>query len=198
MILVEALCLSTWENQVLLMNNSQVEFFHASFSDFLKSETRGGCYYIGRRGKCAQVIQLFLQVVLNHYCDYKTNDWHSVHCHHACAYRSWFGYLSDVEPTTTTVLAKRPQKTLNFILTYVKFVLVGIWQLLFVQQQMLLLGFNSVWATLLWQNYLRSTNVNLSQIFLVSPWTLNRKFLMDSLDYLTRHARKWFAGLFFV
>ena len=83
-------------------NNSQVEFFHASFSDFLQSETRAGCYYIGKRGKCAQVIQLFLQVVLNQYCDCKTEmlDGHSIHCHHACAHRSWFGYLSDVEPTT--------------------------------------------------------------------------------------------------
>ena len=82
-------------------NNSQVEFFHALFSDFLKSETRAGSYYIGKRGKCAQVIQLSLQVVLNQYCDCKTKmlDGHSIRCHHACAHRSWFGYLSDVEST---------------------------------------------------------------------------------------------------
>ena len=84
-------------------NNSQVEFFHASFSDFLNSKTQAGHYYIGKRGKCAQVIQLFLQVLLNQYCDCKTKmvDGHSSHCYHGSAYRSWFGYLPDVEPTST-------------------------------------------------------------------------------------------------
>ena len=84
-------------------NNSPIEFFHASFSDFLKSETRAGRYYIGKRGKCAQVIQLFLQAVLNQYCDCKTIivDGHANRCHHVCAYRSWFGFLPDVEPTPT-------------------------------------------------------------------------------------------------
>ena len=83
-------------------DDSQVEFFHASFSDFLESETRAGHYCIGRRGICAQVIQLFLQVVLNENCVCRdpTNHpkGHSIRCHHACAQRSWFHHLSDVEP----------------------------------------------------------------------------------------------------
>jgi len=82
-------------------NNSPVEFFHSSFSGFLKSETRAGLYYIGRREKCIEVIQLFLKVVLNQQCDCENQFILSIRCHHACAYRSWFNYLSDVEPTPT-------------------------------------------------------------------------------------------------
>ncbi|KIK05944.1 hypothetical protein K443DRAFT_318427 [Laccaria amethystina LaAM-08-1] len=81
--------------------DSQVEFFHASFPSFLESETRAGSYYISGRGRCTQVIQLVLLVVLDQQCDCAIYPMHCIHCHHGWAYRSWFSYLSDLEPTPT-------------------------------------------------------------------------------------------------
>ena len=79
-------------------SDSWLGFFHASFPSFLECEAQAGPYYISHRGMCAQVIQCLLQVVLDQHCDCTINP---RFCHHAGAYRSWYHYLSDMEPTPT-------------------------------------------------------------------------------------------------
>jgi hypothetical protein len=76
--------------------NSQVKFFHASFSDFLHNQSRAGCYYIGGGDRCAQVVQIFLQVALYEHCQCVNQP--GLECHHAYAQQHWFQRLSDAEP----------------------------------------------------------------------------------------------------
>jgi hypothetical protein len=76
----------------------QVSFFHASFSDFLQTQSQAGPYYVGRRGRC---VELFLQVVLNKQCECIGKPWPK--CYHTYARECWFFGL-DVTPLTPTLL----------------------------------------------------------------------------------------------
>ena len=65
--------------------------------DFLHNQSRAGHYYIGGGDRCAQVVQIFLQVVLDEHCQCVNQP--GLQCHHAYAQHCWFQRLSDAEPT---------------------------------------------------------------------------------------------------
>ena len=144
--------------------DSQLGFFHASFPSFLESEARAGRYSICGRGMCSRVIQLLLEVVVDQHCDCTINP---SHCHHGCALRSWFDYLEDVEPTP--ILFEYLQK---FLVKVSK-------ELESMDQWSIKVNLSAIVTVITWlqscvshlimADYLRSTNINFSQIFLVSP-----------------------------
>lgn len=77
--------------------DSEVKFIHASFSDFLQSQSRAGPYYIGGRDRCVQVVQLFLRVMLEERCDCMNQA--GAECHHAYSQKNWSHRLPFTELT---------------------------------------------------------------------------------------------------
>ena len=77
--------------------NSEVKFFHASFSDFLHNQSQAGHYYIGGGDRCAQVVQILLHVALDEHCQCANQP--GLECQHTYAQQHWFQHLSNAEPT---------------------------------------------------------------------------------------------------
>lgn len=77
--------------------DSEVKFFHASFSDFLQSHNRGGPYYIGGRERCVKVVRLFLRVMLEERCNCTNQA--GTECHHAYSQKNWSNRLPFTELT---------------------------------------------------------------------------------------------------
>ena len=165
--------------------NSEVKFFHASFSDFLHNQSRAGHYYIGGGDRCAQVVQILLHAALDEHCQCANQP--GIECHHTYAQQHWFQCLSEAEPTPVLLrdlvqYFLKVSKNLDedpYVFKHIQTCLGAIVSVI-------------TWLHRFFVSQHQSfgcTDINSSWIFIMSLKTLEHRSFLTSEDYLTGLSR---------